>query len=88
MLDKTGNPNVYSSIHFNTGKAAILNVSNFLKEPVDANLKLNLKAIGFEPDKVKMTDTITGEAVELKGQNLALTILDERWRMIYIEPSN
>ena len=87
-LVTTNHPDLMASLHLNKGKAAQLVVSNFSDNDIDAAVTVDLKAMGFDPAAVKITDVITPkDSPKLEGGQLKMKVLSWRWRMALIEPA-
>ena len=71
--------------------ACLLLMMNLDKEPTDAAITMDLKALGLQADKVRATNAVTGEACKLTGNTLTLP-LKSRWltmiELTEIEPAD
>lgn len=82
---KTGDPDLWVCLHLNPGKAALVVVSSFKKEPTTATVQLDWAKLGFDPQKVKIVDCITDEEVKPTAAGVTLPVLENRWRMLSIQ---
>jgi hypothetical protein len=86
-LVDAGHPDLKTALHCNPGKAAQLIVSNFSDKTIEAAVKVDLRAMGFDPARVTLTDVITPkDSPVCKDGVITLTVQDWRWRMLLIAP--
>ena len=74
-------------LHCNKGRAAILTLSNFSDNDVDAHVGVDLAAMGFQPGQVVWMDAVTpDDPPKLEGGILTTRVPSWRWRMFTIWP--
>lgn len=75
---------VLSALWLRKGEKAVVCISNLKNEPRTIEVTLNLPNLGFKG--VTAEDAITGEPVEVKGNQVSLAIDAERWRLLKLSP--
>jgi hypothetical protein len=82
---QTGRPDLYGSFHVRRGEKLLLALFNHHDEPVEADIKLDLKALGFG-DQIYAIDAVTDEQIAIKdGTTLpAVALTAESFRLIKI----
>lgn len=83
---QTGDPDVWVCLHVQPKQAALVTVSSFKPETSQISLKLDWQRLGLDPAKVKITDILTQEQLQPQDGAIALEILENRWRMLSVQP--
>jgi len=79
---KVEGEDLYAAMHLQPGEAALLTVSSFRDEVTTVPVQVDWAKLGFDPATVKVTDVITGEAVEVTGDGVTLEVLEQRFRLV------
>lgn len=80
----TGSDDVKASFYVRRGEKMLLTVMNTDRAPLEREVKLNLKELGFQTAFAQ--DAITGEDLELQNGALKLEFTPESYRLIKITP--
>lgn len=77
---------IWTCLHLNPGKAAIIVCSSFKKEKTTVTLKPDWGKLGFSPEKVRVTDCITLQEVNscLTPEGLTLEVQGNLFRMLLL----
>jgi hypothetical protein len=81
---RTGDADLWACMHLNPGRAALVVVSSFRNEPATAKVQLDWKRMGFDPNRVTISDCITFEPIQPEDDGVTLPVLENRWRMLSI----
>jgi len=80
---ETGSPDMKGTIYVRRGQKLLLGLLNLDRKPVEAAVRLDLKALGFA-GKVYAHDPMLREEVAIHGDTLKLAFTPEGMRMIQI----
>ena len=78
---------IWTCLHLNPGRAALVTCSSFRKEKSTVRIKVNWEKLGFSPEKVSVTDCITLQEINscLTPDGLTLEVEGNLFRMILLD---
>lgn len=85
-LATTGDDDLWVCMHLNPGKAALITVSSFKEQDANCKVKLDWKAMGFQPDKVIVTDKMLFKEIPSEPDGVTLDVKTKLFRFFEIRP--